>query len=203
MTLPEIKRIEVLKGPASVLYGFNAFDGIVNIITKSADEMKGTTLQFGGGEFGTISSAAIHAGTSRKTWLSPLCWRRSKSAMAKFATPWHFAHTNSTFRQNMPCLTMPHFVFSGGVVDANRFDGTITETVSVSITARVELWISPTTQRHNSFLRAWWNGSNIASNFASNPLLSAISNSSRLSTAIPTRSLRRIPTILKVSTPFS
>jgi iron complex outermembrane receptor protein len=35
VTLPEIKRIEVLRGPASVLYGFNAFDGIINIITKS------------------------------------------------------------------------------------------------------------------------------------------------------------------------
>jgi outer membrane cobalamin receptor len=35
VTLPEIKRIEVLKGPASATYGFNAFDGAVNIITKS------------------------------------------------------------------------------------------------------------------------------------------------------------------------
>src|SRR5438132_4063130 len=39
VTLPEIKRIEVLKGPASVMYGFNAFDGIINIITKSPQEM--------------------------------------------------------------------------------------------------------------------------------------------------------------------
>jgi outer membrane receptor protein involved in Fe transport len=50
VTLPEIKRIEVLKGPASAMYGFNAFDGVINIITKSPEEMKGTTLQFGGGE---------------------------------------------------------------------------------------------------------------------------------------------------------
>jgi iron complex outermembrane recepter protein len=63
ITLPEIKRIEVLKGPASSIYGFNAFDGIINIITKSPEEMRGITLQFGGGEFGTISSAAVHAGT--------------------------------------------------------------------------------------------------------------------------------------------
>ena len=39
VTLPEIKRIEVLKGPASSVYGFNAFDGVVNIITKSPEEM--------------------------------------------------------------------------------------------------------------------------------------------------------------------
>src|SRR2546426_11124434 len=66
VTLPEIKRIEVLIGPASVLYGFNAFDGIINIITKSPDEIKGTTLQFGGGEFGTIMASAIQAGTYGK-----------------------------------------------------------------------------------------------------------------------------------------
>src|SRR6185369_4322482 len=64
VTLPEIKRIEVLKGPASAVYGFNSFDGIINIITKSPQEMKGTTLQFGGGSYGTISSAAIQAGTA-------------------------------------------------------------------------------------------------------------------------------------------
>jgi hypothetical protein len=56
VTLPEIKRIEVLKGPASAVYGYNAFDGIVNIITKSPEEMKGATLQFGAGEF----SQAMH-----------------------------------------------------------------------------------------------------------------------------------------------
>src|SRR6266487_5055909 len=66
VTLPEIKRIEVLIGPASVLYGFNAFDGVINIITKSPEEMKGTTLQFGGGEFGTITASAIQAGTIGK-----------------------------------------------------------------------------------------------------------------------------------------
>ena len=66
VTLPEIKRIEVLKGPASVVYGFNAFDGVINIITKSAQDMKGTTLQFGGGELGTISSSAVQAGSAGK-----------------------------------------------------------------------------------------------------------------------------------------
>ena len=56
VTMPEIKRIEVLKGPASAIYGFNAFDGVINIITKSPDEMKGTLVQVGGGEFGTWMS---------------------------------------------------------------------------------------------------------------------------------------------------
>jgi iron complex outermembrane receptor protein len=44
VTLPEIKQIEVIKGPVAALYGFNAFDGVVNIITKSPKEMEGTTV---------------------------------------------------------------------------------------------------------------------------------------------------------------
>ena len=61
ISFSEIKRIEVLKGPAAVIYGFNAFDGVVNIVTKNPDEMKGTTLQAGAGEFGTIRSSAVYA----------------------------------------------------------------------------------------------------------------------------------------------
>ena len=60
VSLLEIKRIEVLKGPAGATHGFNAFDGVINIITKSPDEMKGSTVQVAGGEFDTISSSAIY-----------------------------------------------------------------------------------------------------------------------------------------------
>jgi len=62
VTLAEIKRIEVLKGPASAVYGFNAFDGVVNIITKSPEEMKGTTLQVTGGGVGTLLTNVVQAG---------------------------------------------------------------------------------------------------------------------------------------------
>ncbi|MDH4303485.1 MAG: TonB-dependent receptor [Nitrospira sp.] len=63
VALTEIKQIEVLKGPASAIYGFNAFDGVVNIITKSPEEMKGTTVQVAGGGLGTILTTGSHAGT--------------------------------------------------------------------------------------------------------------------------------------------
>lgn len=64
VTLTEIKRIEVLNGPASAVYGFNAFDGVVNIITKSPEEMKGTTLQVAGGGLGTLLTNVVQAGTA-------------------------------------------------------------------------------------------------------------------------------------------
>ena len=85
VTLPEIRRIEVLKGPASAMYGFNAFDGVINIITKSPEEMKGTTLQFGGGELGTISSAAVHAGLTRAVGVSNYSAKETRSIHAELA----------------------------------------------------------------------------------------------------------------------
>lgn len=47
--LDEIKRIEVIRGPASAVWGANALNGVINVITKSPREMLGTTVTFGVG----------------------------------------------------------------------------------------------------------------------------------------------------------
>lgn len=39
LLISQIKRIEVVRGPGSALYGANAFDGVINIITKTPLEM--------------------------------------------------------------------------------------------------------------------------------------------------------------------
>ena len=39
----EIKQIEVIRGPASAVWGANALNGVVNVITKSPREMQGTS----------------------------------------------------------------------------------------------------------------------------------------------------------------
>ena len=50
--LDEIKRIEVIRGPASAVWGANALNGVVNVITKSPREMLGTSVTFGAGSMG-------------------------------------------------------------------------------------------------------------------------------------------------------
>jgi len=45
----EIKQIEVIRGPASAVWGANALSGVVNVITKSPREMQGSTLTIGVG----------------------------------------------------------------------------------------------------------------------------------------------------------
>ncbi len=61
IVLEEIKRVEVVKGPGSVLYGANAYSGVINIITKKPKEAEGTQLFFTAGEYGTCRSSLIHA----------------------------------------------------------------------------------------------------------------------------------------------
>jgi outer membrane receptor protein involved in Fe transport len=47
----EIKQIEVVRGPASAVWGANALTGVVNIITKSPREAAGTSVSVTGGLF--------------------------------------------------------------------------------------------------------------------------------------------------------
>ena len=47
----EVKQIEVLRGPASAVWGPSAMNGVINVITKSPREMVGTTLTMGAGTF--------------------------------------------------------------------------------------------------------------------------------------------------------
>ena len=51
VNLNEVKQIEVIRGPASAVWGANALNGVVNVITKSPREMQGTSAVFGFGMF--------------------------------------------------------------------------------------------------------------------------------------------------------
>ncbi|MBN2216055.1 MAG: TonB-dependent receptor [Pirellulales bacterium] len=47
--LEDIERIEVIRGPGGTLWGANAVNGVINIITKRAKDTKGTYIAVGGG----------------------------------------------------------------------------------------------------------------------------------------------------------
>lgn len=57
--LDNVERIEVIRGPMSVLYGSNAAAGVVNVITRSGT---GKISGYAGGEAGTYSTTRGYAG---------------------------------------------------------------------------------------------------------------------------------------------
>jgi outer membrane receptor protein involved in Fe transport len=52
-SLYNVERIEIIWGPASALYGANAFGGIINIITKKGKDIDGFHAEAGKGTFNT------------------------------------------------------------------------------------------------------------------------------------------------------
>jgi iron complex outermembrane receptor protein len=63
--LEEIERIEIVRSPATALYSDRAFAGVVHIITKSPQALRGTQVSGTGGEASTGIANLIHAGAVR------------------------------------------------------------------------------------------------------------------------------------------
>jgi len=67
--LKDIERIEIIRGPGATLWGENAVNGIINILTKSAKETHGVYVESGGGteergfastRVGSVSDSGVH-----------------------------------------------------------------------------------------------------------------------------------------------
>lgn len=171
VTLPEIKRIEVLKGPASAVYGFNAFDGVINIITKTPKEMKGAHAQFGGGEFGTITSAAIYAGNYKKLGYR-LSMGRDQSNQWESRSSLGFRVHKFNIQTQYDLSNVATLSVSGGLADSNRYDGPITSGLTVQGEPS-QAYTKVEYNRPNFFLRAYWNRSSVPNMLQTNPLIAS------------------------------
>jgi iron complex outermembrane receptor protein len=62
VSVENIARIEIIRGPGSALYGADAYSGVINIITKTAADTQGT--EFGGriGSFNSKNAWVQHGG---------------------------------------------------------------------------------------------------------------------------------------------
>jgi len=172
VTLPKIKRIEVLKGPASAVWGFNAFDGVINIITKSPEDMKGTTLQFGGGGHGTLMASAIQAGKVDK-----FGYRLSigHNQNASWSNSNSLAFRDNLFNALTEYTLTPEskLKISGGIVDANAFNSIVGQDVIVS-QRPAQRYASISYERSNFFVRAFWNQLDITANPRFHPPLAPL-----------------------------
>ncbi|MBN1589584.1 MAG: TonB-dependent receptor [Pirellulales bacterium] len=64
MPLENIERIEVIRGPGGTIWGANAVDGVINIITKKASDTQGIYVQAGGGNYDLLNDAVRVGGSN-------------------------------------------------------------------------------------------------------------------------------------------
>jgi outer membrane cobalamin receptor len=62
MPVSAIARVEILRGPGSALYGADAFSGVINIITKSSENIQHNSVGMRLGSFNTKNAWAIAKG---------------------------------------------------------------------------------------------------------------------------------------------
>ncbi len=62
VVMEDIDRIEIIRGPGSSVWGANAVNGVINIITKKTEDTKGMFAGFSGGYPGRVSGTVRYGG---------------------------------------------------------------------------------------------------------------------------------------------
>ncbi len=67
LLLEDIDRIEVVRGPGGSIWGANAVNGVVNIVTKTAADTKGALVRLGDGSYEGTQTAVRYGGSFGNT----------------------------------------------------------------------------------------------------------------------------------------
>ncbi|WP_455206804.1 TonB-dependent receptor plug domain-containing protein [Kaarinaea lacus] len=78
--IQDIERIEVIRGPGGSLWGANAFDGIINIVTKSSEKTNATLLYGGYGTGDREYEAGIRFGSQLANYGSGRVYAKSSAS---------------------------------------------------------------------------------------------------------------------------
>ena len=70
VVLPDVERIEVIRGPGTTTWGSNAVNGVINIITKKSSDTQGALVQSGGGNYEQDFNTVRYGGRANEdtTW---------------------------------------------------------------------------------------------------------------------------------------
>jgi outer membrane receptor protein involved in Fe transport len=112
--LSNVDRVEVVQGPASTMYGANAYTGVINIITKDPESLipagrqLGYSAQAGGGALGTRYADATVAGREGRgtiAWsLTGRIYRSTEMDLSRFPD-WDYDLSKVNYEQRLTITT--------------------------------------------------------------------------------------------------
>lgn len=144
LTTDNIDRIEIVRGPTSVLYGSEAMTGVIQIFTRSGAGPAHGEVSVRGGTFGTWQAdAAVTAGSDRSSFAASVSrfssegihpfnsdYRNTAASASARLVPDDRTRIVLSLRTGDTRLNVPTD-FSGSVVDSNAFS--LRQTVSAGL----------------------------------------------------------------------
>jgi len=119
--LADIERIEVIRGPGSTVWGANAVNGVINIITKNAHDTQGPYLKVGGGtyerDFGSLRFGTNNGRGLAFRFYSKYFNRGDGYAPGGANDHWEVGRGGFRTDWNADCCDIDKFTFQGDYYD--------------------------------------------------------------------------------------
>jgi outer membrane receptor for ferrienterochelin and colicins len=110
--LEDLGKIELIRGPSSALYGANAFNGVINIMSEPPRDIPGTKLTLAGGERDYLRTDVRYAAT-RGIWSYKMNLGRSQGkSWSVDRKDLHFEYPGFTILNNEEASLLPGPVVS-------------------------------------------------------------------------------------------
>jgi iron complex outermembrane receptor protein len=156
--LMNIEKIEVIRGPGASVWGANAVNGVINIITKNASETRGATVEAGGGNLAQGFGTAEYSGSLPKV----VDYRVYTQYLNEDHSPnltgqdggdgWHFLQEG--FRTDSTLSSRDTLMFRGDIYGGREGDPT---TFLSSVTSAALQKINTQTDLSGGSLQSVWN----------------------------------------------
>jgi iron complex outermembrane receptor protein len=126
LLLEDVDRIEVIRGPGATLWGSNAVNGVINIITRHTRETQGLTASAGGGNqeggFGSVRLGGQIDSRFRYRFYSKYFSRSGSFLSSGERTPDNWLKTQGGFRIDGEPSVSNSLLLTGDVYEADGGD---------------------------------------------------------------------------------